>query len=251
MFKFIFLSSLTFVLMFSITACNQSEPQTMEQPDYYKSLAGSDAEFLLVAYSDPLEIEQEEAFLVDGAGPMYFWALDLTEEQKEQIKEIVSDLRPNFKEMCSRWKEGKSWEDIREERIALREKIRIAIYEILTDEQKAIVDEMAVQLAAGEFPDAVVEKRVEKLTEELGLDTDQQQKITDLFKDYGSQMIQMRNASDEPKEFHMAKYELFQELDAKIREILTEEQIELYDIFKNENRKAKFHGRFHEWSRNK
>lgn len=251
MLKFIFYVSFVFALMFSITACNQSEPQTMQQPDYFQTLAGSDAEFLLVAYSDPLEIEQEEAFKVDAAGPMYFWVLDLTEEQKVQIKEIVHDLRPDFKEMCSRWIEGKSWEEIREERMALREKIRIAIYEILTDEQKAIVDEMAAQLAAGEFPDAVVEKRVEVLTEKLGLSEEQQQQITDLFKDYGSQLIQMRNSSDDPKDFHMAKFELFQELDAKIREILTEEQIDLYDAYKSENRKGRFHGRFHGWSRNK
>jgi len=234
-------------LIFAFSACNQSEPLSTQEPEYFKSMAESDAEFLLVAYSDPLELEQEEAFKVDGVGPMYFWVLDLSEEQKEQIKAIVSDLRPDFKEMCSRWIEGKSWEEIRAERKALREKIREAIYEILTDEQKAIVDEMAAQLAAGEFPDAVIEKRIEKLTEVLGLDADQQQKITDLFKDYGSQMIQMRNVSDDPKEFHMAKYELFQELDAKIREILTEEQLELYDAFKSENRKRRFHGRFHGW----
>jgi Spy/CpxP family protein refolding chaperone len=248
MFKFMIYSFLTFILLFSITACNQSEPQTMQQPDYSQTLNGSDAEFLLVAFSDPLGIEQEEAFKIDAAGPMYFWVLDLSEEQKEQIKEIVHDLRPNFKEMFSRWIAGKSWEEIREERMALREKIRKSIYEILTDEQKALVDQMAAQLAAGEFPDAVVEKRVEVLSEELGLSEEQQQHIKDLFKDYGSQLIQMRNACDNPKDFHLAKYEIFQELDAKIREILTEEQLESYDTFKRENRRMKFHEWFHGWS---
>ena len=244
MFKFIFFSSLVIALIFSITACNQSEPQSMEQPDFFQSMGGSDAEFLLVAYSDPLEIEQEEAFIVDGAGPMYFWVLDLTEEQRESIKAVVSELRPDFKEMCSRWTEGKSWEDIHDERLALREKIRTAIYEILTDEQKVIVDKIADQLAKGEYPDIVVEKRIEYLTEQLNLADEQQTKIYDLFKQYGSLMIAARNASENPMDFRIAKYELFQELDSRIREILTEGQNELYDELKSKHRKLRFNGRF-------
>jgi Spy/CpxP family protein refolding chaperone len=236
------------ILIFSLSACNQSDPLSTQETENTKGIGENDADFLLVAHSDPLELEESEAFKIDGIGPMYFWVLDLSEEQKEQIKAIVSDLRPDFKEIYSRWINGKSWEEIRDERKALREQIRQAIYEILSDEQKAIVDEMTAQLEAGEFPDAVVEKRVEVLTEKLDLSEDQQQQVTDLLKEYGSQMIQMRNSSDNPIVFHIAKFQLFLELNAKFKEILTEEQIALYYTFKTENIKKRFPFRFPGWS---
>jgi Spy/CpxP family protein refolding chaperone len=203
----------------------------------------SEAEFLLVAKVDPLEIEQDEAFIIDGAGPFLFSVLDLTEEQKVQIKEIVHRFRPEFKDIRGRWNDGKSWQEIREERHALREQVYAAIYEILTDEQKAIIDEIEAQLATGEFPDIIVDKRVEYLTEELGLSTDQRDQISILLKEYGTLLLAARNESDNPLDFRGVKFDLFQELDAKIREILTDEQIERYNQLKRE------HGGHRGWHR--
>jgi Spy/CpxP family protein refolding chaperone len=245
MVRFLIYSLTALLFLFSLTACNKTELPSEQQSLFSQGDTDSGAEFLLVASEDPLAIEQDEAFIIDGAGPMYFWVLDLTAEQKDSIKVIVSEFRSDFTGLCFQWLEGKSWEEIRAARLALREKIRLAIYNILTDEQKAIVDEIAAQLAAGEYPDIVAEKRVEFLTENLGLSEEQQQEIYDLFKLYGSQMIQARNNSENPIDFQSTKNEIFQELDQKIRAILTAEQIDLYEQLKAEQHHLRFGGRFH------
>jgi Spy/CpxP family protein refolding chaperone len=225
------ISVFALLIMFSILGCEQTAPPELSR-NAGANIETSEAEFLLVAEADPLEIEQDEAFIIDGAGPFLFSVLDLTEEQKEQIKEIVHRFRPEFKGLRGRWNDGKSWEEIREERRALREQVYAAIYEILTDEQKAIIDEIEAQLVNGEFPDIIVEKRVEYLTEELGLSPDQQDQISILLKEYGNLLLAARNESDNPRDFRGVKFDLFQELDAKIREILTDEQIERYNQLK-------------------
>jgi len=225
------LSVIALFVLFSIIGCEQTAPPELSR-NVGPNVETSAAEFLLVAEADPLEIEQDEAFIIDGAGPFLFSVLDLTEEQKEQIREIVHQFRPEFKGLRGRWNDGKSWEEIREERRALREQIYAAIYEILTDEQKAIINEIETQLANGEFPDIIVEKRVEYLTGELGLTPDQQTQIYTLLKEYGALLLEARNKSDGSMDFRSAKFDIFQDLDAKIREILTDEQIELYEQLK-------------------
>jgi hypothetical protein len=198
-------------------------------------------DFLLMADEDPLDIEVESAFMIDAAGPLYFSVLDLTDEQKEQIKEIVSGFKSEFGALCGRWKDGTSWEELREERQILREQIREAINKILTDEQQAILEEIETQLQNGEYPDLLVESKVANLTEKLILTEDQQAELTDLFKEYGTLLIESREDSGDRFEFMRVKFELFMELDGKIRALLSEEQIELYDQFKSEHRKKRFH----------
>jgi hypothetical protein len=38
--------------------------------------------------------------MIDGAGPLYFSVLDLTEEQEEQMHEIVSVFQDEFQGIC-------------------------------------------------------------------------------------------------------------------------------------------------------
>ncbi len=235
MLKYSLLSLLVLSLLISLTSCNQSEPQAQQ------STLNDAPEFLLIADEDPLNIEQDEAFIIDGAGPLYFWVLDLTDEQKEQIKEIVSEFRSDFVGLCGRWNSGLSWEEIKEERHALREKIREAIYEILTDEQKVILDEIKTQLENGQYPDILVERRVAFLAEQLDLTAEQQNQVAELYKEYGSLLIASRNESGNRFEFRMAKRELFMELDGKIKVLLTGEQLELYEELKFQHRKRRFH----------
>jgi ribosomal protein L20A (L18A) len=235
MLKYSFLSLLVLSLLINFTSCQEStEPVQQSNLNY-------SPDFLLIADEDPLNIETESAFMIDGAGPMYFSVLDLTEEQKEQIKEIVSGFKEEFGGLCGRWKEGTSWEDIKEERQAMREQIREAIYEILTDEQKAILDEIKIQLENGEYPDIVVENKVANLAEKLDLSTDQQAEITALFKEYGTLLLESRDAGGGRFGFMLVKMELFMELDGKIRALLTDEQLELYEEMKSEHRMKRFH----------
>ena len=227
-YAFLPLFLLLVIALYSCQDTTEPEPQSnfSETPD-----------FLFIANEDPLNIETDAAFLIDGAGPMYFSVLNLTDEQKEQIKEIVGNFREEFAGLHGRWRGGTSWEDIREERKALHEKIREAIYEILTEEQKAILNDIKTQLENGQYPDILVEHRVAYLNETLDLSSDQQTELTNLFKEYGAILLASRDSSENRFEFIIAKLELLMELDRKIRDLLTDEQSVLYNEIKQEQRR--------------
>ena len=228
------LRSLALSLLIIVSSCQESS-KPVEQ-----SSINDSPDFLLIADKDPLEIETESAFMIDGAGPIYFAVLDLTAEQKEQIHQIVQEFKDEFKGMHGRWRDGSSWEELREERQALREKINAAIYEILTDEQKAILDDIKSQLENGQYPDILVEHKVAHLTEKLDLTSDQQSEVKALFKEYGNLLISTRDESENRFEFIIAKMELLMELDNEIQALLTEEQLELYEEMKTEHRRKHF-----------
>jgi hypothetical protein len=158
MLNYSFLSLIVLSMLIIFSSCQESA-----EPTQQSNFDGS-PDFLLIADEDPLDMETESAFMIDGAGPMYFSLLNLTEEQKEQIKETVAGFKEEFGDLCGRWREGTSWEDIREERQAMREKIREAVYEILTDDQKSILDDINAQLENGEYPDIIVENKVANLS---------------------------------------------------------------------------------------
>jgi Spy/CpxP family protein refolding chaperone len=235
MLKYSILSLVALSLVVILSSCQQTE-QPMEQYSLNDS-----PDFLLIDDEDPLNIETESAFMIDGTGPLYFSVLNLTDDQKEQIREIVGEFRSEFAGMCGKWRDGTSWEDIKEERQALHDQIHAAIYEILTDEQKAILDDIQNQLENGQYPDLLVENKVARLTEALNLTDDQQNALTDLFKEYGTLLIATRDESGDKFEFIKVKMELFMELDGKIEALLTDEQLELYDALKAEHRENRFH----------
>ncbi|HID38030.1 MAG TPA: hypothetical protein EYP36_00750 [Calditrichaeota bacterium] len=219
-----------------ITACSQQEP--IEEP--LTDLNGSS--FLLMADEDPLGVEEGPAFVMDAIGPMYFGVLDLTDEQIAQIREIAAKYRDEFRALMREWKDGKSWKEIRKKRRELHEKMRREIEQILTDEQKAILEEIRTQLANGEYPDIIIEKRVAFLTEQLHLSEEQQEAIRGLLKEYGNKLLAARNNSRHPGQFGMAMMRIFKELDAKIIELLTPDQLVLYNQLKEWHR---FKGRRH------
>jgi len=242
-----FLSGLLFLIaLFAFHACNQSSDPNSRETTILSDNRISDAEFLLIADQDPLQIEQVDAFIVDGVGPLYFWVLDLTQDQKDSIKAIVRSYRSEFANLCLQWQEGTSWEEIRQARIELHQTIAAEIYTLLTAAQKVLVNQINQQLAAGEYPDIVAQKRVDYLTETLTLTAEQQQQVFELFKQYGSQVIQARNSSNSPIEFHLAKFEIFQELDQEIRALLTPDQLLIYDQLKFEHYRVRFGHRYHQ-----
>jgi Spy/CpxP family protein refolding chaperone len=228
MFKIIGVSMLILLVSLFMFSCSNVNDPT--------ELADGEVDFLLISDNDPIELASnssdatlDQAFLVDAHGPFMFWVLDLTDDQKSQMREIARSHREEFRGMRHEWHENeKSWEEIKEKREAMRQAIFEEIFQILTLEQQAIVLEMQDQLANGQYPTAVIEKRVAYLTAELDLNENQQAQIAAWLGDYGALILAGRESSDSKQEFHEARQAFFLELDEKILSILDEDQVDKY-----------------------
>jgi Spy/CpxP family protein refolding chaperone len=102
-------------------------------------------------------------------------SIDLTADQKQQIKAILEKYHPLLRHDFN----GNRLS--REERMAvhdsmktIRDSIRNEIVSVLTPDQKALMNQIRTQLKAGEVPDTLVKLRVQRLTSLLTLTTDQQ-----------------------------------------------------------------------------
>lgn len=227
-----------------LSNCSKDVNNPVEQAD-------GNIDFMLISDSDPLEldsnpseVETQQAFLVDGLGPFLFWVLDLSQEQKEQIKEICRSHRGEFHILRSHWRENQStWEEIKTKRDSIRQIIYQEILEILTDEQLKTLESIQEQLTNGQYPTEVIEVRVAFLTEQLNLNADQQLKISTWFAEYGAQLLAARNVSKNREEFHEAKKAILLELDTKIISILNESQLEKYHELKQRHNRR--HQRMH------
>ncbi len=212
-----------------LSNCSKDVNNPAEQAD-------GNIDFMLISDSDPLEldsspaeIETQQAFLVDGLGPFLFWVLNLSEEQKEQMKEICKNHRGEFGRLRSHWRDNQpAWEEIKSKRDSIRQIIYQEILEILTDEQLKIIKSIQEQLANGQYPAEIVEVRVAFLTEQLNLSADQQEKISGWLAEYGTQLLTARDTSENRDEFREAKKAILLELDTKIISILNEDQLQKY-----------------------
>jgi Spy/CpxP family protein refolding chaperone len=228
MFKITGITLLIFLVSLYIFSCTR-----MTEPEQN---ADGEVDFLLIAESDPIELEssnsettRDQAFLIDGYGPLFFWVLNLTDEQKAQIREITRSHRKPCFGMREKWRTNEiSWEDIQAKRDSIRQVIFEKIFQILTPEQQATVQEIQEQLANGEYPTAVIEKRVEYLTAELGLSESQQNQISVWMAEYGAQILAARQSSSSKYEFHEAKHAILVELDEKMLSILDDDQMAKY-----------------------
>lgn len=189
-------------------------------------------------------------FILDGPGPFFFWALDLSEDQIEQIKAIGESYRPQSNQGGPQGgpQDGRpggpqggppngplggpdsTAHAQREEQMqAMREEM----FAVLTDAQKLLLAEIEAQLELGQYPDAAVEAKLTFLTEALGLDAGQQTEFTAIITEYGNRWIALRNTEDR-QEAHEAMRTLFEELDAAVIAVLSEEQITAYETLKTE-----------------
>ncbi len=191
--------------------------------------------FLLVEETDELGLANDHAFLMDGAGPIYFKVLDLTEEQREQIREIAAGYKDDFRALHGNWRNGSNWEEIRAQRRALKDSMRAEIFEtVLTADQQAIVTEIENDFANGVYPQIIVDHRVANYTELLALTADQQTAFTDLISNFGQQMLDARNSGVDHQTLRETMRALFEELDAQITALLDETQLEIYNAWKAE-----------------
>lgn len=194
--------------------------------------------FLLISENDPLQLESDQAFMMDGTGPIFFDVLDLTEAQKTQIREIVQSYREQFRALHNNWQNGASWEEIRSQRKALREQMHNEIMQVLTPEQQAIIQEIQDQLASGIYPDILVDKRLETLTDLLTLTPEQQDQIRPLLAQAGADMLAAREAAGNFRELRKALRTIFENLDQQISALLTPEQLAIYNDWKARHRRG-------------
>jgi hypothetical protein len=212
-----------------LSNCSKDVNNPAEQAD-------GNIDFMLISDSDPLEldsspveIETQQAFLVDGLGPFLFWVLDLSEEQKQQLREICKGQREEFRGLRSHWADDRpSWDEIKEKRDSLRQVIYEKLLDILTEDQLKIIESVQEQLANGQYPTEVIEVRVAFLTEQLNLSANQQEKISGWLAEYGTQLLTARDTSENRDEFREAKKAILLELDTKIISILNEDQLQKY-----------------------
>jgi Spy/CpxP family protein refolding chaperone len=230
MFKPLLYPILIVFLIFAIMGCSQDEPVAPE------GNLDTGPTFLLVSDDDPLQLESDHAFMMDGTGPIFLGVLDLSEEQKEQIREIVSSYRAQFRALRSQWQSGASWEEIHNQRKALREQIHNEIMQVLTPEQQVIIQEIQDQLASGVYPDILVNKRLEELTALLTLTQEQQNQIRPLLAQAGADMLAAREAAGNIRELREALRTIFENLDQQISALLTPEQLEIYNDWKTQHR---------------
>jgi Spy/CpxP family protein refolding chaperone len=235
MLKYLLYSLVVVFLIFGVWGCSKDDsvaPQT---------ILDSGPTFLLVSEDDPLGLESDQAFLMDACGPIFFGVLDLTEEQKNQIRAIAQSYRKQFRALRGQWHNGVSWEEIHERRKELHEKMYNEIFQVLTPEQRAIIQDIQEQIANGVYPDILVDHRLDKLTELLNLTTEQQNQIRPLLAQAGNDMLAARKTANNHQELREALRAIFENLDQQISSLLTEEQLAIFNEWKDSHRRRR-HG---------
>jgi Spy/CpxP family protein refolding chaperone len=239
--KILSAASVFLMVILIFTGCNTESPQQTDFDQSFKQMPLEDqAETLyMLGNDDPIAAETASDFVVFGPKPFLLWALDLTDEQKEQIREIGQKYRPEMRSMCGGYKDKSDWEAKKEERQALRVQMLEEIKTILTEDQLILLAEMEAQIEAGEYPTIIIEKRVAFLADTLGLSQEQQDQIRDIMAEYGAQIIQLRHEGSDPKTTHNEIHTLMQAYDTDIKSLLTEEQLEIYEGLKQGFREGK------------
>lgn len=237
--KSLFTTAILFVTAISMLACSQQDPNDQANRNLFNTEAES---MYLLGNEAPLEAEESVEFAFHGQRPFFLWVLDLTDEQKEQIQEIGEKYRPDMRGMCQRPGEYANWDSLKQAREEMHEAMFAEIYEILTEDQKTILAEIQAQLDAGQYPTIVIEKRIAHLTEKLGLSEDQQDQIADLMADYGAQILDLKNSSDDMLSVRQQSREIMQAYHAAFMALLTEEQQTAFKELRRELRKH--HPRF-------
>ncbi len=231
---FIFL--LLAISTISMISCNQETPVAQQS---FAAYSQDDAVSLYMLGNEaPIEAEEIDNFILNGPGPFFLWVLDLTDEQKEQLREIGEKHRAEMHELHMQARGEMNREDLRAQHEATRQAMMEEILSILTDEQKALLDQIQAQIEAGQYPDIVVEKRVAHLTELLNLDEDQQTAVKELMAEYGAKMLELRADQADPRQCHEEGRALMQEFRDAVKALLNEEQLALF-----EEMKAEFAGR--------
>jgi len=171
-----------------------------------------------------------------------FALLNLTDEQKAQIKEIMHSKREQFKPHRAQSTENPSFEERKAKRKEAHESIKNEIYAVLTPEQQAKLDQLRSQLENGEAPKELINLHIERLNTKLSLSEDQKNQIKAL--DTWEKLLIKHKPQENRREFFMQKKEIHEQHAVQISNILTPEQKEVFLEMQTERKaKIKNHGR--------
>jgi hypothetical protein len=221
----IFMFIMTAIIGFTAMSCSQETPVTQQLNDTADQTEGMS--LYMLGNEEPIEAEHTANFLFHGPGPFFLWVLELSDEQKTALREIGETYREQMRNHHRQARHSRDHEQLRSEHQALRQAMHEEILTILTDEQKAILAEIETQMEQGIYPEIVIEKRVEHLTDILDLNTDQQNALAALLADYGAQLIGIRNTYQDPREGHRAARSILQEFHHTFTDLLNEDQLVL------------------------
>jgi len=219
--------------------------QAATNPDIsaYNDVAVANSAFPLAGAEDPsIGLPAGPACILNGPGPFLFQALDLTDEQKTQLKDIAVSYREKMEALWSEIRQsGISRETAHEKLMVLRQEMYDEMKSILTDAQRALLAEAEAQLAQGIFPDILIEQRVAYLTELLALDESQQQTLKKIFAEYGAKLLTLRGSTQDFRNLHEQTRTLMNELQDAVINILNEEQSAQYQALIEQHHGHKRH----------
>ena len=231
MYRILLLLTVFIFIALSITSCNHETPQQTEQIESYQQTAlAKDTEVLyLMGNEEPISAETACDFVKFGPKPFFLWALDLTDEQKIQLREIAQKYHSQMRDLRMEFGTNTDWQVIKEKWQELREQMIQETMTILTDEQKALLEEIKAQIDAGEYPTIIIEKRVALLTEKLNLSQDQQEKLTQLMVEYGAKIVELRNNEYDPSTTREEMHQLLEGFNNAFKALLDEDQLAVYE----------------------
>ena len=177
-----------------------------------------------------------------------FAVLDLSDEQRAQIKEILKSRREKFKAIRGQFETRPSFEEIRAKHKEMRESIKKEIHSILTPEQRAKAEELRAQLEKGEIPEQLIDKRIEVLNAKLNLTEEQKSQIKALG--FGQTLLSMKAECENPRQFLQKRREFLKGREEKMLSILTPEQQSIF-LEMQAQRKDKMRERFQRFGSNR
>lgn len=160
--------------------------------------------------------------------------LELTANQKAQVRAIMEDARERRQELRS---QGRS-EEARQARQTLRTETRRLILEVLTPAQRTELGEL--QEARRERKRA---RKLERMAERLELTDEQVATVRALFDQADAQRDRIRTSTEDPEARHRAMRQVREETRAAVLEVLTPEQRQEMKTHHDRKKGKRGHGR--------
>ncbi len=150
--------------------------------------------------------------------------VDPSEEQRNDVERIIETRSEQLRELHETHQTGV---------IAIYDSLRVDLQTLLTDEQKKRFEE---QIVKGSHK--IAESRIERLTEALDLNDEQQKRIEEIFAEFKNPPRPARKGSRgnwEDRREMMQNH--FQEMHEEIEAVLTPEQKEMFGELRMQRRR--------------